>query len=167
MAVGTGKAESGPDRLEMEKIVDFAPERLRAPFFLRCAAVAIDYMVFIMLPVAWLMFSEILSDSPSGVSVAAISWYLGVILSIVNLLVLPIWKGQSVGKVVAGLTIVKMDGSRPGIRTLIFRNLLGYAITLLTFGLGFLVSAVNNSGRALHDYLGGTTVVRGRKSRLP
>ena len=32
--------------------------------------------------------------------------------------------------------------------------------------LGFLLAGVNTSGRALHDLLGGTIVVRGRKVQL-
>ena len=166
MAAATKKAASVADRSEAEKIVDFTPELLRAPFFLRCAGVAIDYIIFIVFPVMWLMLSQMLSESSSGVYVGAVSWYLGILLTIANLFVLPLWRGQSVGKMVTGLTIVKMDGSPPGIRTLLFRNLLGYALTLFTFGIGFLICAVNNSGRTLNDYIGGTLLVRGRKSRV-
>jgi uncharacterized RDD family membrane protein YckC len=166
MAAGTKTAASVPYRPDTEKIVDFAPERLRAPFFLRCAAIAVDYMILIIFPVTWLMLSKVHNESASGVSVAAISWYVGVVLTILNLFVAPLWKGQTLGKMVTGLTILKMDGSRPGIRTILVRNMLGYTITVLTLGLGFLIAAVNNSGRALHDYLGKTVVVRGRKSRL-
>ncbi len=163
MAAGTRKAASVPYRPEKEKIVDFAPERLRAPFFLRCAALAIDYMILIVFPVAWLLLSKLLGDS-SDVSIAGISWFSGIALSILNFLVLPLWKGQTAGKMAAGITILKMDGTRIDARTLLLRNLLGYGLTLLTFGLGFLLSAVNNSGRALHDFVGGTVVVRARKS---
>ena len=166
MAAGTKKAASIPHRPEMERIRDFEPVRLRAPFLLRCAAVAIDYMIFIFFPVVWLLTSRLLSESSTGASVAGISWYLGVILTIVNLFVVPLMRGQSVGKMVAGLTILKTDGARPGLRTILIRNLLGYAITVLTLGLGFLIVAFNNSGRALHDLIAGTVVVRGRKSRL-
>ena len=166
MAAGTKKAVSIPHRPEIERIVDFEPERLRAPFLLRCAAVAIDYMIFIFFPVTWLLFSRLLSETATGTSVAGISWYLGIILTVLNLLILPLLRGQSIGKMVAGLTILKTDGSRPGLRSVLIRNLLGYSITLLTLGLGFLMVAFNNSGRALHDLIAGTIVVRGRKQRL-
>ena len=166
MAAGTKKAASIPNRPEIERVVDFEPARLRAPFLLRCAAVALDYMVFIFLPVAWLLFSRLLSESATGAFVAGIAWYLGVIITVLNLLVVPLIRGQSVGKMAAGLTILKTDGTRAGMRTILLRNLLGYAITLLTLGLGFLIVAFNNSGRALHDLIAGTIVVRGRKSTL-
>ncbi len=164
MAAGTSKALSVPNRPETEKIVNFVPSRVRAPFVLRCAALAIDYMLLIVLPVTWLLISRIVSESASNISIAGISWYLGIILSLLNFLVLPLWRGQTVGKMVTGLTILKKNGVRIDMRSLFWRHILGYGITLLTFGLGFLIAAVNNSGRALHDLIGGTVVVRARKS---
>ena len=165
MAAGTKKAASISHRPEIERIVDFEPERLRAPFLLRCAAVAVDYMIFIFFPVAWLLSSRLLSESATGTSLAGIAWYLGMILTILHLRVLPLVRGQSVGKMLTGLTILRIDGAGAGLWTVLIRNLLGYAITLLTLGLGFLIVAFNNSGRALHDLIAGTVVVRGRKSR--
>jgi uncharacterized RDD family membrane protein YckC len=166
MAVATKQAVSNPYRPEKEKIVDFVPERLRAPFFLRCAAIAIDYIILVIFPVAWLLISSIVSESASGISISGIAWITGGVLTLLNFLVLPLWRGQTVGKMVTGLTILKMDGTRIGIRKLLLRNILGYGVTVLTVGLGFLIAAVNKSGRALHDLIGGTIVVRGRKSRL-
>ncbi len=166
MAAATKQAPSVPYRPEKEKIVDFAPVRLRAPFSLRCAAIAIDYMIFIIFPVAWLLISRIVSESPSGISIAGIAWITGLVLTLLNFFVLPLWRGQTVGKMVTGLTILRMDGTRIGITSLLLRNILGYGLTVLTVGLGFLIAAVNKSGRALHDLIGGTIVVRGRKSRL-
>ena len=166
MATATKKAVSVPDRKKQEKVIDFEPERLRAPFFLRCAALAIDYLMFIVVPVLWLLISRPLSDSGATASIAPAAWIIGVIVSVVNLLVLPIWRGQSVGKLLTGLTILNIDGTNVGIATLLRRNLLGYLVTLLTFGIGFLISAVNAKGRSLHDFISGTVVVRGRKTLI-
>lgn len=166
MAEATKQAMSIPNRPEKEKIVDFAPERLRAPFFLRCAAIAIDYIILVIFPVAWLLISSIVSQSASGISISVIAWITGVLLTLLNFFVLPLWRGQTVGKMITGLTILRMDGTRIGIRQLLFRNVLGYGITVLTVGFGFLIAAINISGRALHDLIGGTIVVRGRKTRL-
>jgi uncharacterized RDD family membrane protein YckC len=63
-----------------------------------------------------------------------------------------------------GLTIVRLDGSKVDLGSILRRNLLGYAATALTFGTGFLISAVNRSGRSLHDVIGGTVVIRARKT---
>src|SRR2546425_1151244 len=42
----------------------------------------------------------------------------------------------------------------------LLRNFIGYPVALLPFGLGFLIVTVNPSGRALHDLIAGTIVVR-------
>lgn len=164
MAAGTSKEVSAPPRSESEKIINFVPGRLRANFMLRCAALAIDYIVLIIFPVGWLLISRLVSETASGISIASISWYTGVILSLLNFFVLPLWCGQTVGKMIAGIMILKKDGTHLDLTSVIRRHLLGYPITLLTLGLGFLIAAVNNSGRALHDVIGGTAVVRARKA---
>jgi uncharacterized RDD family membrane protein YckC len=164
MAAAAKKAVSSPARPKQEKVINFEPERLRAPFFLRCAALAIDYLLFISPPVFWLLISRPLSDSGATASIAPAAWLLGVVVSIVNVLVLPLWRGQSAGKLLTGLTILNTDGTKIGIATLVKRNLLGYFVTLLTLGIGFLISAVNARGRSLHDLIAGTVVVRGRKT---
>ena len=76
---------------------------------------------------------------------------------------LPFLKGQSIGKMLTGLRIVKMDGHGISFGTVILRNFVGYAITALTAGLGFLLSMVGSNGRALHDLVAGTIVVYARK----
>jgi hypothetical protein len=47
-----------PKTPQMDRIIEFYPNALRAPFFLRCAALFIDYMVLLAVPVAWLRTSE-------------------------------------------------------------------------------------------------------------
>jgi uncharacterized RDD family membrane protein YckC len=81
-----------------------------------------------------------------------------------NHLLLPIWRGQTLGKMLTGLTIVNVDGTSLTISHLLRRNVLGYLITVFTLGIGFLISAFSRSGRALHDIIGGTVVIYGRKT---
>jgi uncharacterized RDD family membrane protein YckC len=65
----------------------------------------------------------------------------------------------------AGITILNTDGTPVRLAGIVKRNILGYIITILTLGIGFFIVAVNKSGRALHDYIAGTTVVYARKRR--
>ena len=44
----------------------------------------------------------------------------------------------------------------------ILRHLLGYPLSLITLGIGFLLAAFDSEGRALHDRIAGTIVVRDR-----
>ncbi len=148
---------------EMEAIINFSPERMKAPFFLRCTALAFDYMLLLAPPILWLLLSE-LFDEHGTASIAGSAWVIGIVLFIANFLVFPILRGQTLGKKLCGLTIVKMDGADVTIGSILVRNLLGYLLTVLTLGLGFLLAAVNSSGRTLHDLMSGTIVVRGHKT---
>ncbi|MFN0277159.1 MAG: RDD family protein [Pyrinomonadaceae bacterium] len=147
----------------MEKVIEFSPHELKAPFFLRCAALFIDYMLLIMLPAFWLVISKFVGDTSVSSGISGTAWLFVLLAWVINFLALPLLRGQTIGKMMAGLTILKTDGTPIRLGHIILRNVLGYLLTLLTLGLGFLISAINTSGRSLHDYLAGTVVVHGRK----
>ncbi len=165
MALAAQRAIAANKPSGIEKIVDFAPERIKAPFILRCAALCIDYIVLLVIPVSWLVLSKLLSETPGDVTIGTVGWLIGFILFIVNFLALPLLRGQTIGKMTLGLTILRLDGTGIGIGDVVRRNVLGYLVTVLTLGIGFLIAAVNTSGRSLHDFIAGTVVVRGRKTQ--
>lgn len=146
-----------------ERIVDFSPERLQAPLALRLAAMLIDYMLLLSIPLGWLLFGKYLSDGGPALSLGPGVWVAVVILWLLDFLLLPLLRGQTLGKMLTGLTILNIDGSSIRLGRILVRNVLGYLVTALTLGLGFLISAVNSNGRTLHDFISGTIVVRGRK----
>lgn len=149
-----------------ETIVDFAPERLKAPFALRIAALCVDYLLFLLLPVTWLVLARFLSDSGTPDSIGNTIWLISSILVVANNILLPMVNGQSLGKMIFGMHIVKNDGSRADLLSILIRNVFGYLLTICSGGLGFMFSAISSKGRALHDYIAGTVVVRGRKNRV-
>lgn len=149
-----------------ETIVDFAPEKLKAPFALRIAALCVDYLLFLLLPVTWLVLARFLSDAGTPDSIGTTIWFIGFALLVVNSVLLPMVNGQSLGKMIFGMHIVKNDGSRADVFSILLRNVFGYMLTLGSVGLGFLSAAISSKGRALHDYVAGTMVVRGRKNRV-
>ncbi|MEO7539304.1 MAG: RDD family protein [Pyrinomonadaceae bacterium] len=148
-----------------ETIVEFSPRALRAPFVLRCAAVAVDYMVLVSIPVLWLVLSRLFADNRVNATIGPTPWIIGAVLFVANFLIFPMLRGRTLGKLLVGLTIVNLDGTRVRASSVVGRNIFGYALTILTFGIGFLIAAVNSSGRALHDFVGGTIVVHGRKTQ--
>lgn len=150
----------------MEKSAEFAPEKLKAPFFLRCTAFCIDYMLLLTVPILWLLLSQVLSDSGVSGSLSGTVWLLTVLLWVLDFILLPLVTGRTVGKMLTGLTIVNVDGTPVRLSGLLLRNLLGYALSAATLGIGFLVAAVNTTGRGLHDLIAGTIVVSGRKRRV-
>ena len=69
--------------------------------------------------------------------------------------------GQSIGKIVTGIRVVKLDGGRAPTAAMLLRQIVGYLLTLATGGLGLFLSVFSIKGRALHDHLSGTVVVYG------
>lgn len=149
-----------------ETIVGFSPERLKAPFALRIAALCVDYLLILLLPVTWLVLARFLSDTGTPDSIGNTIWIIGFILLVANSILLPMVNGQSFGKMIFGMHIVKNDGSRADLFSILLRNIFGYTLTLCSGGLGFMFSALSSKGRALHDYIAGTMVVRGRKEKV-
>ena len=147
-------------------IVGFEPERLKAPFLLRCGALLIDYILLVAVPVVSLLigrFSGVDSAKLLNSEIINSGWLIMILLALTNFVILPMFSGKSVGKFLTGLRIVNTDGNLPAFSTILIRHLLGYPLTILTAGLGFLLSLFNRKGRALHDYVSGTIVIYARR----
>lgn len=152
-----------------ERIVGFSAEDLKAPFLLRCGAIMIDYMLVLLSPVICLLLSALAGYSGSNLIDGLynnIGWLIAIFIGITNLIILPAALGRSVGKMVTGLRIVRLDGTELSLAAILFRNVFGYFLTLASFGLGFLFSVFSSKGRALHDYLAGTVVIHAGKQRI-
>lgn len=148
-------------------VVGFDAERMKAPFLLRCGALLIDYILIVAVPVGSVLLARSLGgDGPKLLNspISNTGWLIMVLLAVTNFFIFPMFSGQSIGKMLTGLRITNMDGTAPGFVSLALRHLVGYPITVLTGGLGFLLITVNKSGRALHDFLCSTTVVYGLKT---
>lgn len=67
--------------------------------------------------------------------------------------------GQTPGKMLFGLTVVRRDGAAAGYGRALLRWV-GYWMAALPLGLGFLGTLVTAERRGLHDWIAGTRVVR-------
>lgn len=155
-----------PKTKAQEIVVDFDVERLKAPFLLRCGAMLIDYILLISIPVISLLLGRFFQYDGTKLLNSEISnagWLIMILVALTNFVILPMFTGKSVGKFLTGLRIVKTDGNSPSIATLFVRHLIGYPLTILSLGIGFLFAVLNQKGRALHDFLAGTVVVYGSR----
>jgi uncharacterized RDD family membrane protein YckC len=162
----TARIETTPPLVQTEATTRAAVqtylERYRAPFSLRCGALLIDYVILMGI----MAFSTLLArmmgggarSSGDATETTGILIALGV--AVLNFALLPAWRGQTIGKWATGLRIVRSDGQLMGAGRSLIRHLIGYPISLLTLGVGFLLAAFNGNGRALHDLIAGTVVVR-------
>jgi uncharacterized RDD family membrane protein YckC len=136
--------------------------RIRGPFSLRCGAILIDYIVL----VAILAFSTLVSRlfgggaRAAGSSSVTIGILLALVVAALDLGILPGLTGITIGKWATGLRIVRKNGTELGIGRAFLRHFVGYPLSALTLGLGFVIAALNARGRGLHDLIAGTVVVR-------
>ena len=141
-------------------------ERLRAPFSLRCGALLIDYIIPVALLALATLLARVFGDARRGSTVVLTAGYLTAAgVAALNLVFVAGLSGRTLGKWVAGLRIERRDGMPLSFGRALVRHLAGYPVTLLTGGLGFLLAAFDGQGRALHDLLAGTVVVRSRQPR--
>ncbi len=141
---------------------------IRAPFSLRCGALLIDYIVVIgVLALTTLLARVFGGDVKRGGGFILFVGYLTTAgVAFVNFVLLANLSGRTLGKWMAGLRIERKDGEPLSVGRALLRHLVGYPLTLLTLGLGFLFAAFDPQGRALHDWLACTVVVRSRARRV-
>ncbi|HTG69273.1 MAG TPA: RDD family protein [Candidatus Udaeobacter sp.] len=87
------------------------------------------------------------------------------VISFLYSLLLPVfWNGYTIGKRICSIQIRKLDGSSPGIGTMLLRNVVGGLVYAVTLGIAAIVSAfmvgLREDKRAIHDFIAGTEVVR-------
>ena len=155
--------ETAPMRPRLKppsKIQSFA--RFHAPFSLRCGAILIDYITLLAILAFSTLVSRLLGGGARswGSSSETVGLVLAIVVALLNLGVLPGLTGFTIGKWAAGLRILREDGSDIGIGRAFVRHFVGYPLSFVTLGLGFLVVAFTSRGRGLHDLIAGTIVVR-------
>ena len=136
--------------------------RYRAPFALRCGALLIDYIVLALVLTFSIMIARLMGGGArlAGGTAETVGIVLTLIVAVADLGVMAGITGRTIGKWTTGLRIEHLNGGPPGIIRALVRHVIGYPLSLIPFALGFLIVTVSSSGRALHDYLAGTVVVR-------
>ena len=139
--------------------------RYRAPFALRCGALLIDYIVLALIMTFSTMIARLIGGGArmAGGTAEKVGIILTLVLAVLDLGVLAGLTGRSIGKWTTGLRIERLSGGPPGILRACLRHFIGYPLSLLPFGLGFLIVTVSPTGRSLHDFIAGTIVVRGNQ----
>ena len=139
-------------------------ERLRAPFSLRCGALLIDYTLVVSAVALSTMLARLWGGHTRwwGYGLLTLGYVAAAAVAVLDLVVLPVFTGRTAGKWVTDLRIERTDGEPLSYPRSLLRHVLGYALTLATLGLGFLLAALTPRGRALHDLVAGTVVVRRR-----
>ncbi len=143
-------------------------ERYRAPFSLRCGALLIDYILIVIVVAISTLWARLLGGGArlAGGTTETIGLLAALIVAALNFLGLASLRGQTLGKWATGLRIERADGSSVGTARILLRHVIGYPLSLLLFGFGFLFAAFDPQGRTLHDLLAGTRVLRSQVRRV-
>lgn len=129
---------------------------------MRCGAILIDYIILVAILAFSTLVSRLLGGGArsAGSSSLTIGAALTLVVAALDLGLLPGVTGLTIGKWATGLRIRRSDGSELGIGRAFLRHFVGYPLSALPLGLGFLIAALNARGRGLHDLIAGTIVVR-------
>jgi uncharacterized RDD family membrane protein YckC len=158
------------DAAERARDAQIYAERYRAPFSLRCGALLIDYIVVAGIIVFSTLIARLLGGGGrlAGGTAETVGWVVAIGVTLLNFVVLTGLRGQTLGKWATGLRIVRLDGQPMTFVSSLLRHVVGYPVSLITLGLGFLLAIFHAQGRALHDILAGTVVVldKARHTRM-
>lgn len=114
-------------------------------------------------------FIEILVSTIAGRSFSlahrpVVPWLLMIVVAGVYAMAPVAAGGRTLGMAIVGLRVVRPDGTPIGNTQAVVRAL-ALPLSFATAGIGFLLILLRPDGRALHDLLGGTTVVYGWDAR--
>jgi uncharacterized RDD family membrane protein YckC len=138
-----------------------------ASFASRALAIFLDLLI--LLVTAWFVGIFVLSVAFTMDEAAAMALFLAAEVTIlvgVPVTVETLTRGRSVGKLAAGLRVVRDDGGPIRFRHALIRGLLGVLEFYVSFGvIPLITSLVNKRGKRVGDILAGTYVVRARGGR--
>ena len=160
-----------PEALPVEAAEELEEEMLQyRGVWIRLAALVIDGLV--------IMVINLIGGQVFGTESTLASWLVPIICAI-YFIGFWSWRGQSLGKLVVGAQIVRIDGSPIGIGRAVLRYL-GYFVYLLiarflpgpdytvfiVIAVGLFIVALSRQKRGLHDLIAGTVVINSRPKPL-
>jgi uncharacterized RDD family membrane protein YckC len=133
-----------------------------ASFATRALAIALDLLIILVIVYFAVLGMGILAASLDDAAVAAVGLVTLVLVMVgVPVTVETLTRGRSVGKLAAGLRVVRDDGGPIRFRHALIRGLLGVLEFYLSGGsIPLIVSLMNKRGKRVGDLLAGTYVVR-------
>ena len=141
-------------------VIDARP----ASFATRMLSGALDVLVvFVVGLLLALLIGSVGLEVDAAAGAALLSVYFVTVLVVLPAAVETLWSGRSVGKLAAGIRIVRDDGGPVRFRHAFIRALVGVVEIYLTSAvLALIASMVHPKGKRLGDMLAGTYAVRVR-----
>ena len=137
-----------------------------AGFWIRVLASIIDLIIFLcLLFIVGYIYLYIASDGFqkfvefSGPESLLLNYLIQFVISCLWFIPFWVWVGANPGKMICGLKIVNMDESDIGFVTA-FLRVIGYFISGLVLGIGYLWVAFDKNKQGWHDKIAGTYVIK-------
>lgn len=136
-------------------------ERRPAGFWIRAAALVIDFVLFFFVQVSLGFVAARIwgPDVEESIVFLPLVWVFTLIFVGAYTTVLHALGGQTVGKMLAGVRVVGDDGEPPTIGVALLRYF-AYFVSLATLVGGYAMAGLRRDKRALHDLIAGTRVER-------
>jgi uncharacterized RDD family membrane protein YckC len=137
-------------------------QKIRAPFSLRCGALLVDYIVLAAILAISTLFARTLGGGArtAGNSTETLGLLIALLVAVLNFGIVAGLTGQTIGKWATGLRIERPDGRRIGVGRALLRHFVGYPVSMVFLGLGFLIAVIVPRGRTFQDLIANTVVVR-------
>jgi uncharacterized RDD family membrane protein YckC len=153
----------------MDLLNEFIPQQTQASLSKRWFGALIDYIIYTgIMYFVIVTFGDVETDIDGSTSYVLRDWWGLLVVSGIWGILRPgietFNDGQSIGKAIIGIKVVRMDGSKPGFDNIFARNFFDWVDFLPLFGLlGILVASANKTGQRVGDLVGKTIVVNARK----
>jgi uncharacterized RDD family membrane protein YckC len=136
-------------------------ETAPAGFWIRAIAFVLDVIVMFFVQASYSAVASVLfgADPETSLAVSSTVSLFTLVFAALYTTVLHASTGQTLGKFVARIRVVALDGEPPEAGAA-FLRWLAYALSFATFGFGFLMAGLRTDKRALHDMIASTRVER-------
>ena len=137
------------------------PATPAAGFWIRVIALAIDLIVLTIVQASFDVAASLVFgvDPEKTFAVSSTVSFFTLVFAALYATALHASGGQTIGKRLAGIRVVALDGEPP-LGGAAFLRWLAYFVSFATFGFGFLMAGLRSDKRALHDLLAATRVER-------
>jgi uncharacterized RDD family membrane protein YckC len=132
-----------------------------AGFWIRAVALSVDAVIFALVQFSLGVIARLLAGpgaDPDGSGPPSVVLFT-LLFTAAYTTVLHAVAGQTIGKSLAGIRVVGVDGGRVTIGPALLRYL-AYYVSLATLGFGYLMAGLRRDKRALHDLVAATRVER-------
>lgn len=169
--------QTAPEAKPMEEAE--APTIKLASISKRFVAICIDGFIVAFFSLAvmaangqFAQLYEAMSTLDEGVVAGAISRFQSdaipvnlAVSAVYNVVLMVMFNGQTLGKMIFGMRVVKKRGGRITVLDAFVRNVFGYTVSQILL-LGYLWAVVDGEAQAWHDKMAGTVVVDERRKTI-